>query len=246
MADRTDGRSADELRTLGFELDYQIHPAGSVLVSFGNTRVLCSVSITEGVPRWMREQVVEGGWLTAEYGMLPGATNHRAQRDSSSSRPSGRNLEIQRLIGRSLRSAVDLTKIPGKTLYVDCDVIDADGGTRCASITGAALALELALQRMFVGGATSEWPLLDRVAAVSVGIVDGKPLLDLCYREDSSADVDMNVVMLSKGRFVEIQGAAEAKPFSQEQMDDMVSLAKQGLELIFAVQRETMKASVRG
>lgn len=246
MGDRCDGRSADELRTIGFELDYQIYPAGSVLVSFGNTRVLCSVSVTEGVPRWMREQGVEGGWLTAEYRMLPGSTSHRTQPESSSSRPSGRSLEIQRLIGRSLRTAVDLKKIPGKTLYVDCDVIDADGGTRCASITGAALALELALQRMFVGGTTSEWPMLDRLAAVSVGIVDGKPLLDLCYREDSAADVDMNVVMLSNGRFVEVQGSAEDAPFSQEEMDDMLSLAKRGLEQVFALQRETMKASVRG
>ncbi|MBT3378705.1 MAG: ribonuclease PH [Lentisphaerae bacterium] len=245
MGDRCDGRSADELRTVKFELDYQVHPAGSVVVSFGRTRVLCSVSVTEGVPRWMREQGVEGGWLTAEYRMLPGATDHRSQRASSSSGPSGRSLEIQRLIGRSLRAAVDLKRIPGKTLYVDCDVIDADGGTRCASITGAALALELALQRMFVDGRTSEWPLQDRVAAISVGMVDGRPLLDLCYREDSSADVDMNVVMLSNGRFVEVQGAAEDQPFSQEEMDDMLSLAKQGIEQVFALQRETMKASVR-
>ena len=242
MPNRSDEREASELRAIGFTLDFQKHPAGSVMVEFGATRVICSVTITPGVPRWMREQGVGGGWLTAEYQMLPGATAQRTQRESARLRPAGRNSEIQRLIGRSLRAVLDLTQIPDKTLHVDCDVIDADGGTRCAAISGASLALELALQKCFVQGTIAKWPLRDRVAAVSVGMVDGAPLLDLCYEEDVAADVDMNVVMTTADKFVEVQGTAEGALFSLEEMTEMVALARNGLAQVFECQKQAMTA----
>jgi len=242
MALRPDQRKPDELRPVRFTLDYQYHPAGSVLVEFGRTRVLCAVSVTAGVPRWRRDQQVGGGWLTAEYQMLPGATGERTEREIARLKPHGRSVEIQRLIGRSLRPTVDLSKLPDKTLYVDCDVIDADGGTRCAAVSGASVALELALRRLFVQGEIPAWPLRERVAAVSVGILGGETLLDLCYEEDSAAAVDMNVVMLGDGRFVEIQGTAEETPFSIEDMQRMLELAKRGLGAIFDRQREALQS----
>ena len=231
--ERLDGRQCDELREWELTLDFQRHPAGSVLVRCGNTRVICAVSVEEGVPRWMKEQGVAGGWITGEYQMRAGASATRTERVVVRGKGSGRSAEIQRLVGRSLRAAVDLDKLPGLTLHVDCDVIDADGGTRCASITGASVALQLAARRLLADGRISEWPLLSPVAAVSVGIVDGTPMLDLCYREDSAAAVDMNVVMTAAGRYVEIQGTGEEATFSDDELAQLLALARKGLGDIF-------------
>jgi ribonuclease PH len=236
---RNDGRARDQLRPISFELDFQRAPAGSVLVTCGNTRVLCAASVENSVPRWMSAEGKEGGWITAEYQMLPGATAPRGSRERS--RPSGRSSEIQRLIGRSLRSVVDLEKIPGKTISLDCDVLDADGGTRCASICGSAVALELALQRMFEAGELKEWPMLSRVAAISVGLLGGQEILDLCYEEDSAAEVDMNVVMTSQGEFVELQGTAEEHPFSRAQLNALLAIAEKGIQEILDLQQAALE-----
>lgn len=235
---RTDGRTWDQLRPVSFELDVQRAPTGSVLVSCGHTRVLCAASVVDSVPRWMSAEGKPGGWITAEYQMLPGATQPRGNRERS--QPSGRTSEIQRLVGRSLRSVVDLEKLPGKTIYLDCDVLDADGGTRCASICGAAVALELAVTRLVEQGALSESPLRSRLAAVSVGLLAGQELLDLCYEEDSAAAVDMNVVMTSAGEFVELQGTAEEHPFSRAQLDRLLALAEKGLREILELQQAAL------
>lgn len=244
MAERVDQRRPEQLRRVAFQTGYQKYPAGSALVTFGNTRVICSVCAVDGVPRWMTPG--DGrGWLTAEYQMLPGATAERSQREMGRGQVSGRSSEIQRLIGRSLRATLDLTRIPGRTLYVDCDVLDADGGTRCAAVTGACVALEVALLRLLEKGALRDWPMVRRVAAVSVGIVNGEALLDLCYAEDSAAAVDMNVVMTSNGRFVEVQGTAEHDPFSREQMDGMLALAEGGLQELFRLQGEAVRSAAR-
>lgn len=237
---RQDQRRPEQLRPLRFVPEFQRHPAGSVLVEFGDTRVICSVTVVPGVPRWMGEQGVTGGWLTSEYQMLPGSTRERSQRESGRGGPSGRSQEIQRLVGRSLRTVVDLSRIGPRTLYVDCDVLDADGGTRCAAITGASVALELALRKLFAAGELSSWPLREHVAAVSVGLVHGEPLLDLCYVEDAAAAVDMNVVMTAGGRFVELQGTAEGEPFDDAQMQALLALARGGLAEIFAAQRAAL------
>ena len=237
---RIDQRLPDGLRPVRFTKNFQHNPAGSVLVEFGGTRVICSVSVTSGVPRWRMEQGLAGGWLTSEYQMLPGATVERSQRESGRNGISGRSQEIQRLVGRSLRAVVDLTKLGQRTFYVDCDVLDADGGTRCAAITGASVALQLALGKLLAAGELATWPLREHVAAVSVGIVNGEPLLDLCYPEDSAAEVDMNVVMTAGGRFVEVQGTAEGVPFSREQMDTLLGLAEKGLKTIFRLQQEAL------
>lgn len=236
----------DALRPMDFLPGFQHSPAGSVLITAGNTRVICAVSIVEGVPSWLKPRSAEEGWLTAEYQMLPGATAERAPRELAKGKPSGRSAEIQRLIGRSLRAAIDLKKLPGRTVYVDCDVLDADGGTRCASITGASVALELACRNLLDRGLISEWPVRCRIAAVSVGLVEGIPTLDLCYAEDVSADVDMNVVMTDAGEYVEIQGTAEGRPFSQTQMDDLLALARRGLTEIFEKQNEVVKCVLAG
>ena len=233
---RKDKRQEDELRPVSFVPGYQRHPAGSVLASFGNTRVLCAVSVETGVPRWMKEQNVPGGWITAEYQMLPSATTQRTEREVTRGKLSGRSAEIQRLIGRSLRAVVDLSKLPGLTLHVDCDVVDADGGTRCASITGASVALQLAAAKLRQDGLITENPIVAQVAAVSVGLIDGQPLLDLCYEEDSAADVDMNIVMTAAGRFVEIQGSGEETTFSDTELEKMLNLARRGLAGVFALQ----------
>ena len=233
---RIDGRQANELRPLSFVPDYQLHPLGSVLAVCGRTRVVCAVSVENAVPSWMKAQDVPGGWITAEYQMLPSATNTRLTREVTKGKLSGRSAEIQRLIGRSLRAVVDLQKLPGITLHVDCDVIDADGGTRCASITGACAALERAAAKLVADGTLAESPIKARVAAVSVGIVNGEPLLDLCYEEDSAAEVDMNVVMTSTGRFVELQGTGEEATFDDAQLASLLSLARQGLAGLFAEQ----------
>ncbi|MFA4944173.1 MAG: ribonuclease PH [Lentisphaeria bacterium] len=243
MVTRIDQRLPADLRPVEFLPHFQRYPHGSVLVSFGATRVICSVSAVPGIPRWMKEQGKAGGWLTAEYAMLPGATADRCPREGGRGGPSGRSQEIQRLVGRSLRAAVDLEKLGDHTLHVDCDVLDADGGTRCAAITGASVALELALRQLQAAGELKEWPLREHVAAVSVGIVAGEPALDLCYAEDSAAAVDMNVVMTAGGRFVEVQGTAEGEPFDEEEMQAMLALARRGLAELFARQRQALAAA---
>lgn len=234
---RLDGRQFNELRPLAFVPDFQIHPLGSVLAVCGRTRVVCAVSVENAVPPWMKAQGVPGGWITAEYQMLPSSTNTRSTREVTKGKLSGRSAEIQRLIGRSLRAVVDLEKLPGITLHVDCDVLDADGGTRCASITGACAALERAAAKLLADGTIAENPIKARVAAVSVGIVHGEPMLDLCYEEDSAAEVDMNVVMTSTGRFVELQGTGEEATFDDAQLASLLALAKHGLAGLFAEQQ---------
>ncbi len=222
--------------------DFQRHPLGSLLIECGNTRVICAVTASDGVPRWMREQNVAGGWLTCEYQMLPSATGQRTQRESSRGQPSGRTQEIQRLVGRSLRAMVDLRKLGPLTLQVDCDVIDADGGTRCASVTGACVAVELALRKLLAAGKLAEWPIKERVAAVSVGLLAGVPMLDLCYVEDAAAEVDMNVVMTASGRFVELQGTAEGEPFAQAEVEAMLALGRRGVAELIDIQKRTVEA----
>ncbi len=242
---RVDGRNANELRPLRITPDYLTHAAGSVLVEAGGTKVLCAVSCEDRVPPWMRAQNVPGGWVTSEYGMLPASTHDRSRREASNGKQGGRTMEIQRLIGRSFRAVVDLMQIEGKTLYIDCDVIDADGGTRCASITGASVALQLAFQKLVADRKIKKNPMKENVAAVSVGIVKGQVLLDLCYEEDSSADVDMNIVMTESGKFVEIQGTAEENPFSYQEMEKLVQAAQHGLKKIFTAQKQIVEAKLK-
>ncbi|MCF7853648.1 MAG: ribonuclease PH [Candidatus Pacebacteria bacterium] len=238
---RQDGRQPNELRDIRLTRDFQFHPDGSVLIEFDKTRIVCAATVSDGVPRWMREQNVPGGWVTAEYQMLPSATPKRTRRESMLPRPAGRTLEIQRLIGRALRTVVDLEQLGARTIQIDCDVLDADGGTRCAAITGGCVALELAMQQLFVEGHISSWPLKQRVAAVSVGVVDGEVLLDLAYDEDSRADVDMNIVMTAGGKFVEVQGTAEGMPFARPQMNAMLDLAAKGIDEILEIQQKTLE-----
>ena len=237
---RPDGRADDELRPLSFTPGIAPHAAGSVLVATGNTRVICAASIENAVPRWMKEQNVPGGWLTAEYSMLPYSTLHRKPRDSTRGRPDGRATEIQRLIGRSLRAAVDLDKLGSRTLWVDCDVLQADGGTRTASITGACVAATLAFRALQARGELKENPLRELVAAVSVGLVNGRPVLDLDYVEDKDAAVDLNVVLTAGGRFVEVQGAGEEATFSPEEFTALVDLGRRGVARLVERQREAL------
>ncbi|HEY7939884.1 MAG TPA: ribonuclease PH [Acidimicrobiales bacterium] len=232
---RHDGRQPDDLRPITFERDYTDAPAGSVLVSFGGTRVLCTASIDEDVPRWMRGK--GKGWVTAEYSMLPGASPERIRREVKDGKPSGRTQEIQRLIGRSLRSVCDMGLLGERQVIVDCDVLQADGGTRTASICGGYLALHDALSRLVQAKRIASHPLTDFCGAISVGIIDGVPLLDLPYVEDSRAEVDMNVVMTGAGRFVEVQGTAEGLPFSRAELDDLLGLAQSGIGRIIDLQR---------
>lgn len=233
---RIDGRRADELRPVTLERHVIKHAEGSVLVSFGDTKVICTASVEETVPPFLRGK--GSGWVTAEYGMLPRSTGTRNPRESTRGKVGGRTHEIQRLIGRSLRAVTDLSRLGERTVFLDCDVIQADGGTRTASITGAWVALADAVAKLLRDGTITENPLREGVAAVSVGIIDGVPLLDLCYEEDSRADVDMNVVMTSSLRFVEIQGTAEGEPFTAEDMDRMRSLAVSGIQTLLSLQRE--------
>ncbi len=233
---RSDGRLPDQLRPIRFEAGIAPHATGSVLVSFGTTRVICAATIEPNVPTWMKQQGVKGGWLTAEYSMLPYSTHERKARDISKGRIDGRTVEIQRLIGRSLRAIIDLQKLGQNTLWVDCDVLQADGGTRTASITGAYLAARLAIQKLIDAKRLSENPLSDSVAAVSVGIFEGRELLDLPYAEDKDAEVDFNVVMTGQGRFVEVQGSGEEATFSGDQLQSLLTLAKKGLKEIAALQ----------
>lgn len=235
---RIDGRQLNELRQVRFERHYTKHAEGSVLVSFGDTKVLCTASIEAGVPRWLKGQ--GKGWLTAEYGMLPRATGTRTQREAARGKQSGRTQEIQRLIGRSLRAMLDLSKLGENTIHIDCDVIQADGGTRTASITGAAVALIDALECLQRDKKLTSDPLLGLVAAVSVGIKDGQAYLDLNYAEDSTCDTDLNVVMTQAGGFIEIQGTAEDKPFTREQADAMLSLAADGITTLIEQQKQAL------
>ncbi|MBQ7207542.1 MAG: ribonuclease PH [Lentisphaeria bacterium] len=237
---RTDGRAADELREWRMIPNFLRHPAGSVLISCGNTREIAAATVENKIPQWMKNQKVPGGWLTCEYGMLPSSTGERSKREASAGKQGGRTVEIQRLIGRSLRMAVDLERLDEMTVTVDCDVIDADGGTRCAGITGAAVAVALACRKLNLDPS----PFKELVAAVSVGIVDGVPMLDLCYEEDSRAEVDMNVVMTESGRLIEIQGTAEGAPFDRKQLNELLDLAEAGLKKIFALQRETLESAL--
>ncbi|WP_415058455.1 ribonuclease PH [Halopseudomonas sp.] len=231
---RPSGREADQMRQVTLTRHYTKHAEGSVLVEFGDTKVICTVSAESGVPRFLRGS--GQGWVTAEYGMLPRSTGERMQREASRGKQGGRTLEIQRLIGRSLRAAVDLKSLGENTLYIDCDVIQADGGTRTASITGACVALVDALRVMKQRGAIKKMPAVQMIAAVSVGIYQGVPVLDLDYLEDSAADTDLNVVVTDKGGFIEVQGTAEAAPFSAEELNAMLALARQGVDELFIKQ----------
>ncbi|MCU0971419.1 MAG: ribonuclease PH [Gammaproteobacteria bacterium] len=237
---RPSGRRPDELRPLRFTRAFTRHAEGSVLVESGDTRVICTASVASGVPRFLLGK--NRGWLTAEYGMLPRATTERTDREAARGRQGGRTLEIQRLIGRSLRAAIDLGGIGERTITIDCDVIQADGGTRTASISGAYVALADAVRSLLDSGALTTDPLRDAVAAVSVGIFRGVPVLDLDYAEDSNAQTDMNVVMDSSGRFIEVQGTAEGHPFSVDEMQALLALADQGIREIIATQRSALAA----
>jgi len=231
---RADGRALDQLRPTVFDRDFTVFAPGSVLVSTGRTRVLCTASVEERVPPWMRGS--GKGWVTAEYSMLPGSTAERASREAAKGKQSGRTQEIQRLVGRSLRAVCDLVALGEVQVTVDCDVLQADGGTRTAAICGAYVALHDAFSRMQARGQLAGHPLIDAVAAVSVGIVDGVPMLDLPYEEDSRAEVDMNVVMTGSGRFVEVQGTAEGQAFSRGELDEMLALAESGIRRLLAAQ----------
>jgi ribonuclease PH len=232
-------RALDELRPVNFELDYVIYPEGSVLVSMGNTKVLCNATIDENLPRWLKMSKDRRGWITAEYAMLPRSTAERTQRETLT--PKGRTQEIKRLIARSLRGAVDLEKLGERQIIVDCDVIQADGGTRTASITGGYVALALALRRLEKAKKVPAGTLTQAVAAVSVGIVKGKAALDLDYVMDLNADVDMNVVMAADGRFIEVQGTAEGEPFSRAALNAMLLLAEMGIQQLFKLQAEALE-----
>ncbi|MBD9427054.1 MULTISPECIES: ribonuclease PH [unclassified Pseudomonas] len=235
---RPSGRASTQLRSVRITRNYTKHAEGSVLVEFGDTKVICTASVESGVPRFLKGQ--GQGWLTAEYGMLPRATGERNQREASRGKQGGRTLEIQRLIGRSLRAALDMSKLGENTIYIDCDVIQADGGTRTASITGAMVALVDALKVLKKRGALKGEPLKQMVAAVSVGIYQGEPVLDLDYLEDSAAETDLNVVMTDSGGFIEVQGTAEGAPFQPEELNAMLALAQQGMRELFELQRATL------
>jgi len=236
---RSFSRKNNQLRPVTITRAFTKHAEGSVLVEFGDTRVICTASVEESVPPFLRGK--GSGWVTAEYAMLPRATHTRSPREAAKGKQSGRTLEIQRLIGRSLRAVTDMDKLGERTIYIDCDVIQADGGTRTASITGAWVALADAVQNLLKRGLIKENPLKEAVAAVSVGIVAAEAMLDLDYNEDSGAEVDMNFVMTSSNRFVEVQGTAEAEPFTAAQMDDMRNLAVAGINSLFAIQQESLQ-----
>jgi ribonuclease PH len=236
---RNDGRGSGDLRPITITRRFTKHAEGAVLIEFGDTRVICTASVEESVPPFLKGKGT--GWVTAEYAMLPRATHTRSPREAAKGKQTGRTLEIQRLIGRSLRAVTDLARLGERSIYIDCDVIQADGGTRTASITGAYVALADALAGLRDKGIIADIPLKEAVAAVSVGIIDGQPLLDLNYQEDSRAEVDMNFVMTSSGRFVEVQGTAEAEPFTIEQMDAMRDQAMAGIRQLFTFQREAQR-----
>lgn len=237
---RIDGRNADQLRPVKITPDFVSTAEGSVLIEVGKTRVICTATIDDGVPSFLKGS--GKGWVTSEYGMLPRATEERTPREATRGKQSGRTLEIQRLIGRSLRAVTDQEALGERTVWIDCDVIEADGGTRTASITGAFVALALAFERLVASGILKRSPLLDSVAAISVGIVDDRAMLDLAYEEDSRAEVDMNVVMTGNGQFVEIQATAEGRPFSGGEMQDLLALAAAGIRRLTDEQRAVLPA----
>ena len=235
---RQDGRSANQLRPISFSRNATKYAEGSVIVEFGDTRVLCNATVSNGVPRFVKG---EGqGWITAEYGMLPRSTGERMNREASRGKQGGRTLEIQRLIGRSLRSSVDLNSMGEYTITIDCDVLQADGGTRTAAITGGYVALSDAFSYMIKNKLINESPLKEMIAAVSVGIIENNSILDLNYIEDSNAETDMNIVMSSNGDFIEIQGTAEGKPFTRDQLSEMLALAEEGIKALFVKQKEAL------
>ncbi len=236
---RPSGRACNQIRSVKIIKDFTCHAEGSVLIEMGNTKVICTASVEEKLPPWMKD--ASSGWVTAEYGMLPRATGTRTEREAVRGAQSGRTQEIQRLIGRSLRAIIDLSKLGPRTIKLDCDVIQADGGTRCASISGAYVALQLAINRLLEKGVIEENPIKAQVAAISVGIFKGVPVCDVDYEEDHQCDTDMNIVMTSSGGFVEMQGTAEGKPFTDEEMAELIKLAKNGLKQIFFCQREVLK-----
>src|SRR5262245_6394442 len=240
---RADQRDQDELRPIRFQNHIAPHATGSTLIEWGQTRVICGVTVEEVVPRWMKEQGVTGGWITAEYSMLPYSTLQRKQRDIAKGKIDGRSQEIQRLIGRSLRAAIDLEAVGPRTIWVDCDVLQADGGTRTAAITGAFVALSLAVRKLRSDQRLAQDPIITQVAAVSVGIVGGQPLLDLCYTEDAAAAVDLNLVMNTAGEFIELQASGEEATFSQSQLDQMLALGQQGLRRLFAAQEKALASA---
>ncbi|MCJ7482945.1 MAG: ribonuclease PH [Thermodesulfovibrionales bacterium] len=239
---RPDGRNENEVRSVKIQRSFIENAEGSVLISIGNTRVICTASIEDRVPPFLKDQ--KKGWVTAEYSMLPRATHTRTLRESTTGRISGRTHEIQRLIGRALRSVVDLSGLGERTIWIDCDVLQADGGTRTASITGAFICLSDALKYALRNGLIEKSPLKDYLAAISVGVVHGKPMVDLCYAEDSIAEVDMNVVMTGNGRFVEIQGTAEGVPFSRDSLDMLIKLAEKGINNLIAIQKKYIEEEV--
>jgi ribonuclease PH len=238
---RADGRAPDEIRPLEITPGFISSATGSVLYQQGNTRLICTAMVEESVPPWMRGRGT--GWVTSEYGMLPGSTDQRKPRDASRGKLDGRTVEIQRLIGRSMRSVIDFKALGERTVWIDCDVIEADGGTRCAAISGGYLAMHMALSRLVDQGLIRQMPLSDSIAAVSVGVVDGEPLLDLAYVEDARAEVDMNVVMAGGGELVEVQATAERTPFGRASLDRLLELAAGGIEEIAAVQARTLASS---
>jgi ribonuclease PH len=237
---RADGRQPAQLRPLRFQNHIAPYATGSTLIEWGKTRVICGVTVEDAVPRWMKEQGVTGGWITAEYSMLPYSTLQRKQRDISKGKIDGRSQEIQRLIGRSIRAVIDLEKLGPRTLWIDCDVLQADGGTRTAAITGAYVALALAMRQLQAEAKLKSNPLLSGVAAVSLGIVGGQPLLDLCYTEDVAATVDLNLVMNGAGQFIEVQGSGEEATFSDTQLTDMLTLGRQGICELLAAQQAAL------
>jgi len=240
---RADGRAPNQLRPLRFQNHIAPYAAGSTLVECGNTRVICGVTVEETIPRWMKEQGVKGGWITAEYSMLPYSTLQRKQRDSAKGRIDGRSQEIQRLIGRAMRAALDLDKLGERTVWVDCDVLQADGGTRTAAITGAFVALSLAVKILMAENKLVQSPIVSGVAAVSIGIVNGTPLLDLCYNEDVGASVDMNLVMNDVGEFIELQGTGEEATFTDSQLADLLAIGKAGIRELLAAQEKALLES---
>lgn len=237
---RPSGRALDQLRRVQFTKDFTKHAEGSVLVEFGETKVICNATIEEKVPSFLRAK--SQGWITAEYGMLPRSTDNRMRREATAGKQGGRTVEIQRLIGRSLRAAVDLSALGQRTLHIDCDVIQADGGTRTASITGGFVAMSLAIQKLLVNGLLEANPILHGVGSVSVGVYQGHPVLDLDYAEDSSAETDMNLVMTEHGDFIEVQGTAEAAPFSMTEMNAMLALGHKGIAELISLQKACLEA----
>ena len=242
---RINNRSYDSLRNIEYKINIAPNALGSVLISFGNTKVICACSIENKIPNWMRSQNVEGGWLTAEYSMLPYSTLDRKQRDSSRGKIDGRTIEIQRLIGRSLRAVIDLKALGQKTIWIDCDVLQADGGTRTAAITGAYIAAQIAVNKLIENNALKMNPFIDSVAGISVGIYNNEILLDLDYSEDKDASVDANIVMTGSGKFIEVQSSGEESTYNENELKNLISLAKKGIDQLSKIQKEAISKSIQ-